>query len=485
MLMVRRVGEILIASTCRRSNAMPIAILCPGCKKNLKAPDGAAGKKVKCPQCNTVLAIPSSSAVEDPLPPPQPLLRPTKQPNRSVLFLSLGLGVAGIVLVLIIGVVTGLFWSFKGNQQVVAKGQTTNPGEEKREKKAPSVKAVANSEKEPATDTTKKEQLKLEKERVEKARLEEERTQEEAIRNATVLQAPPLEKGKYHETGDFGRMMKDLAENEFKFREAKGQVYRSTFNQRTLENTPILKRFHARNAVVTPGRYDFGSGTYFLDLMFWQALYLEKKMPEDVVNNPTTNDICLLNAALKVDAKTAQRWREAIDQGTFSLTVWYRFVKVERGTWRQNPHWNPVPMLAHDIAFNVDVLKFEESILEPVDPPKVEPNPGQPKEAASPVSIARKRGDDYVRSIEGKGLMRGAVFTGIYRNPKGEDSYAVCYTVSEVNRKPVRNQPVHVFVFKDQANTWRISAFSSDGIHVALGPPPSGFTKVVAPKGTK
>jgi hypothetical protein len=65
------------------------------------------------------------------------------------------------------------------------------------------------------------------------------------------------------------------------------------------------------------------------------------------------------------------------------------------------------------------------------------------------------------------------------------DSYAVCYTVSEVNRKPVTNQLVHVFAFKDKGGEWRISAFSADGVHVALGPPPSGFTKVTVPKGTK
>jgi hypothetical protein len=195
--------------------------------------------------------------------------------------------------------------------------------------------------------------------------------------------------------------------------------------------------------------------------------------------------VCSLSASFKIDEKTAQRWREAIDKGTFSVTVWYRLVKVERGTWMQNPHWNPVPMLAHDIAFDLDVVKFEESPLEAVDSPKVETKPEQPKEAPNPVAIARQTADDYVRSIEKKGLLRRAVYAGTYENPKGKDSYAVCFTVSEVNRKPVRNQLVHVFAFKDKGGEWRISAFSPDGVHVALGPPPRGFTKIPDPKTSK
>lgn len=484
---MRRVGK----HTGRKSSqkverVMPISILCPGCKKNLKAPDHSGGKKVKCPQCGTGITVPPPSAVEEPFPPLMPARRPNKQTNHFVLFLALGLGVAGIALVVVVLAVGGFLWGSKGNQQAGVNAQPTKPADEKSDNKEPTVKTSVDDENKSVLDTKRKEeQIRLERQKAEKARLEEERKQaEEAVRNATILQAPPLEKGKYHETGDFGKMMTDLADNEFKFREAKDQVYRSTFNQRTLESTPILKRFHARNAVVTPGRYDFDAGLYFLDLLFWQALYEEKKIAEGKIN-PRTNDVCSLSATFKVDGKTAHRWREAIDKGTFAVTVWYRLAKVERGTWMQNPHWNPVPMLAHDIAFNVDVVKFEESSSEAVDSPKVDTKPEQPKEAPNPVAIARQTADDYVQSIEKKGLLRRAVYTGIYKNPKGEDSYAVCYTVSEVNRKPVTNQLVHVFAFKDKAGEWRISAFSSDGVHVALGPPPRGFTKVANPKATK
>ncbi len=37
---------------------MPIAIRCTGCKQRLRVPDKAAGRRVKCPKCQTVLRIP-------------------------------------------------------------------------------------------------------------------------------------------------------------------------------------------------------------------------------------------------------------------------------------------------------------------------------------------------------------------------------------------------------------------------------------------
>ena len=279
---------------------MPISILCPSCKKNLKAPDNAGGKRVKCPQCGTGISLPTPPVVEEPFPPAMPVRRPTKQGNHVLVFLVVGVAVAGIAGILIVLAVGGFLWGAKGNEQAVVKAQPKKPADEKSGNKTPPVKANADDSKS-ALDTKRKEELaKLEKEKAEKARLEEERKQtEEAIRNAAILQAPPLEKGKYHETGDFGKMMKDLADNEFKFREGKAQVYRSTFNQRTLQTSPILKRFHARNAVVTPGRYDFDSGSYFLDLVFWQALYMEKKKPADVVNNPRTERHLLVECHLQ------------------------------------------------------------------------------------------------------------------------------------------------------------------------------------------
>jgi hypothetical protein len=44
---------------------MPFSFVCPACKTKSAAPDDAAGKKVKCPKCGTVLAIPPPASAPD------------------------------------------------------------------------------------------------------------------------------------------------------------------------------------------------------------------------------------------------------------------------------------------------------------------------------------------------------------------------------------------------------------------------------------
>lgn len=39
---------------------MPIEITCTSCSKRLRVPDNAAGKRVKCPQCQTILSVPAA-----------------------------------------------------------------------------------------------------------------------------------------------------------------------------------------------------------------------------------------------------------------------------------------------------------------------------------------------------------------------------------------------------------------------------------------
>jgi uncharacterized RDD family membrane protein YckC len=57
---------------------MPITVTCPSCNKGLKVPDGAAGKKGRCPQCATVIEIPAASAYAPPTfaAPPQAFAAP-------------------------------------------------------------------------------------------------------------------------------------------------------------------------------------------------------------------------------------------------------------------------------------------------------------------------------------------------------------------------------------------------------------------------
>src|SRR5947209_15727172 len=41
---------------------MPLAVACPACGKKLKAPDGSAGKRVKCPHCGDPFTVTGSPA---------------------------------------------------------------------------------------------------------------------------------------------------------------------------------------------------------------------------------------------------------------------------------------------------------------------------------------------------------------------------------------------------------------------------------------
>ena len=40
---------------------MPISVACPVCAARIKAPDLAAGRRVKCPKCGEPLAVPSAT----------------------------------------------------------------------------------------------------------------------------------------------------------------------------------------------------------------------------------------------------------------------------------------------------------------------------------------------------------------------------------------------------------------------------------------
>lgn len=55
---------------------MPIQVACSSCNATLKAPDHAAGKKVRCPKCQNELLIPSTGGQEfapaATMPPPVP-----------------------------------------------------------------------------------------------------------------------------------------------------------------------------------------------------------------------------------------------------------------------------------------------------------------------------------------------------------------------------------------------------------------------------
>lgn len=51
---------------------MPIPVVCGNCQTRLNAPDAAAGRKVKCPKCQTVMPVPAAADAAPPPPPPPP-----------------------------------------------------------------------------------------------------------------------------------------------------------------------------------------------------------------------------------------------------------------------------------------------------------------------------------------------------------------------------------------------------------------------------
>ena len=58
---------------------MSIAVVCPNCSAKLNAPDGAAGKKVKCPKCQTAMLVPEALPADPSLKwwsEPQPAKKP-------------------------------------------------------------------------------------------------------------------------------------------------------------------------------------------------------------------------------------------------------------------------------------------------------------------------------------------------------------------------------------------------------------------------
>jgi hypothetical protein len=63
-----------LASIARGQALMPISLVCPGCKKTLKVADTLAGKRAKCPGCQTPVTIPGLGT-------PQPAAAPKAAPS--------------------------------------------------------------------------------------------------------------------------------------------------------------------------------------------------------------------------------------------------------------------------------------------------------------------------------------------------------------------------------------------------------------------
>jgi hypothetical protein len=180
---------------------------------------------------------------------------------------------------------------------------------------------------------------------------------QDILDQAVQLQAPALGLGQASNVDAFAERTWDLVNNEFKFKKARDQVHRSTFStpkeDRDALSVGILS---ARNSILEGGKYDFTSGTYVLLLDYW-FLYFAKSRSVPV----STADRCTLAAVFKLDEKTAERWREAIESRQFSLSVWYRFKSVTKASRSINPHFTS-GKLAYDILIDIEVLHHEVAL---------------------------------------------------------------------------------------------------------------------------
>jgi hypothetical protein len=62
---------------------MPIDVTCPQCGGELEAPDEAAGKKVKCPDCGERIAVPPTGGAIQPPPAPGPAERAARAEKKE------------------------------------------------------------------------------------------------------------------------------------------------------------------------------------------------------------------------------------------------------------------------------------------------------------------------------------------------------------------------------------------------------------------
>ena len=59
---------------------MAIVVQCPGCPTRLSAPEGAAGKQLKCPKCGALATVPEQVVESKPVAPPKPKPKVTAAP---------------------------------------------------------------------------------------------------------------------------------------------------------------------------------------------------------------------------------------------------------------------------------------------------------------------------------------------------------------------------------------------------------------------
>ena len=114
---------------------MSVSVSCPGCNKNIRVADEKRGKRVKCPNCATVLPVPEAEVGDDEEPAAAPLPKTKgrkrkKRDRESSPSLTVVFGVGLTVTALIIGLLIWLF-SSRGGSGGSTGSQTTSPPADK------------------------------------------------------------------------------------------------------------------------------------------------------------------------------------------------------------------------------------------------------------------------------------------------------------------------------------------------------------------
>jgi len=542
---------------------MPITVACPSCRKALKAPDNAAGRKVKCPGCGSALIIPApqmpAAPFEDlPVPTPATPTTRAKTPNRIILFAAIGGGV--LVALVLIAVVIALI---KGNtyppSEVHVKVAWKTPAGIKPDlnpaavfipkgsrEKINAVVPIAAGRKEhfPRGIILKLNPYVVPVEEVGaadigyQARFDllsyQDRFGPEYKRSKAYFSALSMN----------GDLMLDVPEGEYTLivfgngpEEDKGVVIppaEASKDEATLREFfapdaivgQLLggTKVHVREVQVKRGRVEFKCE---FDMPHAQAaakppqekreevkIAPEKnadqvKEPEQVKGPPGEQQREKLLAELEAKKRDAL---PALQEEHRRLEAALEQLRKEEAALRRNPRFGDPfnkqivsqfnDLLKKQRALATRIQKSREALDQKVSDFEQErrkilvqfPAPADSKfvehkgllytqeeldrlkayeeEHAKPRKVAAS----YMRTLIAKGLVgRPASFAGFYKNPKGNDSYAIAYKVASVNDKKVLGDTVHLYVFKDKQGYWQVSAFSQDGVHVMLGPPPRGF----------
>jgi len=340
-----------------------IHFACPTCAKTFQVKDEFAGRRTKCPKCGQAIQVPApasgapgvAGAPSSEFPPSSH--PPGRRQSRAALFIGLGAG----VLVLVIGIVlvtlmaSDVFSKSGSDQQVYSQAQNAKKSDTKGSDQPEKAATPSKPPDEKPKDESQETEESKKKERARQEAEHKKKALQEAIQTATALQAPPSGKGKASNADGFLLSMRELAGNEFKFRQSREVVYRSTFNQK--EQEQVVSWYVARNAILDPGKYDFDAKVYTLPLHFYFWHYKQSTGLGGKVL-PETTDYVSVQAKIDMDQDTAAKMREAFDKRLLSLTIWYRLRNVARASWEANPHWTD-GRLAHAISFGIEVLKIE------------------------------------------------------------------------------------------------------------------------------